>query len=109
MILQPAGHPRGAVQAERAAAGQHDGVHALDEIARIEGIGLPGARATAAHIDGGDRAAFGSQHDGCSGQPSASGALRMPDTQPGYVCQRVGPAGSRGVMSGSFGIHERYA
>ncbi|GDY44888.1 hypothetical protein SANT12839_057700 [Streptomyces antimycoticus] len=93
MLLQPGGHPRGAVEPERAAAGQHDGIDALDQIARIEGIGLPGTGTTAAHIDRGDRTALGGQHHGRPGQPTAAGPLGMAHPQSTDIREAVGRTG----------------
>ena len=72
-------HAAGGVEAERAAAREHDRVHALDGRGRIEQIGLARARRAAAHVDAGDRALLGQDHgaagralpSACDGRPSA--------------------------------------
>ena len=55
-----------------AAAGQHDRVRGLHRVRRIEQVGLAGARATTADVDGDHRHAVafpGHPHDGGSGGP----------------------------------------
>ena len=43
--IQVLAHPVGGGQAERAAPGEDDGVDLVDEVARVEQVGLPGAGA----------------------------------------------------------------
>ncbi|GAA3058910.1 hypothetical protein GCM10020000_47220 [Streptomyces olivoverticillatus] len=93
-VLQPGHDAGGGVQAEGAAAGEDDGFHALDQIAGVEGIGLAGARAAAAHVHGGGGAAGVREDHGGAGQGPLPGQLRMPDAQTADVGERV--QGARG-------------
>ena len=67
-LLQVADHAGGGIEAEGAPAGEHDGVDAVDEVDRIEEVGLARARRRAAHVDATDRAILG-EHDGAAGRP----------------------------------------
>ena len=68
-LVEPAHHAARRVEAEGAAAGQHDRVHLVDRVDRIEQLGLarPGRRA--AHVDAGDGAVAG-DHDRAAGRPA---------------------------------------
>jgi len=74
LLLQVAHHAGGRVEPERAAAGQHQRVHPLHGVARIEEIGLARARRAAAHVRPGDRAAPG-EHDRAAGRPLGEGVV----------------------------------
>ena len=99
-LLQPGGDTGRGVKAEGAAAGQHDRLDALDEVARVERVGLPGAGAAAAYVDGRDGTALGCQDDGGAGQAAAAGALGVADPEAEDVGQGVlRPRGVRRVLS----------
>ena len=51
VLFQPAHRAAGGVQSPGAAAGQHDGMHLVHQIARVQQIGFPRARRCATHID----------------------------------------------------------
>lgn len=53
----------------------------LDEVARVQRVGLPGAGAATAYVDGRDGAALGSQDDGGAGQIAVTDALGVADPE----------------------------
>src|SRR5438045_1594148 len=55
LLLEPALHAGGGIEAERRAAGERDRVDAFDRLRRIEQRGLARARSAAAHVDRADR------------------------------------------------------
>ena len=73
-LVEPAHHAARRVEAEGAAAGEHDRVHLVDRVDRIEQLGLarPGRRA--AHVDAGDGAVAG-DHDRAAGRPARVGEV----------------------------------
>jgi hypothetical protein len=64
-------------------------VDALDEVTRIEQVGLAGARPAAAHVDPGDRTLRRREHDRGAGQRPVSAQRGMPDPQPSDVREGV--------------------
>ena len=79
-LLQAGHHPVGGGQPVRAAAGEHDRVHALDHRGRVEQIGLPGAGPAAAYVHPADRAGAGQNHRG-PGQPAVAVSRAVPDLE----------------------------
>ena len=73
-LVEPAHHAAGGVEAERAAAGEQHRVHALDQVAGREQVGLARAGRGAAHIDAAGRARF-AEHDGAAGRPPRVGVV----------------------------------
>lgn len=99
-LLQPGGDTGRGVKTEGTAAGQHDRLDARDEVARVERVGLPGAGAAAADVDGSDRAALGGEDDGGSGQVPVVGPPGMADPEAEDVGQGVPrPRGVRRMLS----------
>ena len=70
VFLEPADDAGRGVEAEGAAAGQHDRVDLFDRVDRRQQIGLARARRRAAHVHAGDRARF-REHDRAAGRPLA--------------------------------------
>ena len=88
-------HPVGGRQPEHAAAGEHHGVDGGDQVARVEQVGLAGARPTTAHVDPADRA--GRRHDdGHPGQPARLVTGGVADAHAGDVGDRVVGSGLHG-------------
>ena len=85
LFLQPGRDTRGGVQPVGAAAGQHDRVDALHQRARLQGVGLPGARAAAAHVDGRQRAALRRQHHRRARQPPVAHPLGVSHQQAAHI------------------------
>ena len=69
-------------QAEGAATGKHDGVNLLDEIRRVEQIGLAGARRAAANVDARNRALLRQDHR-AAGRPLREGVSVRPSYRDG--------------------------
>ena len=86
-LLQPGHHPAGRVQSEGAASGEEDRVDAFHQIARIEGVRLPGARPPAPYVHRGHRAAGRGQDDRAAREPAVPGQGRVPDFEAGHVRQ----------------------
>ena len=93
--IQVLAHAVGGGQAERAAPGEDDGVDPVDEVARVEQVGLPGAGGAAADVDAGDRAVWRGQDHRRAREPAGLGARRVPDPYAADVGQRV-----RGARAG---------
>ena len=83
------GHPGGGGEPVGAAAGEHHGVDALDERARVERVGLAGAGAAAADVDARDRALGAGQHDRRPRQRALALEVRVSDLQTRDVDERV--------------------
>lgn len=81
LVLQPGGDTGRGVKTEGAAAGQHQRLDTLDEVARVQRVGLPGAGAATPYVDGRDRAAHGGQDDGGAGQVPVTDALGVADPE----------------------------
>ena len=75
------------LESERAAAGEHDRVHLLHDVARPQQIGLVRAGRPAAHIDAGDARAIG-EDDGAAGDGAPVDPV--PDANAGHVGDRSG-------------------
>ena len=65
-------------------------MHALDRVARVEQVGLPGARAAAAHVHPTDDAVGSGQHDRRAGQPAVAAPGGVADADAGHVGEGVG-------------------
>ena len=89
-FFQVAHHAAGRVQAERAAAGQHHGVHFLDHVGRIEQVGLARAGRRAAHVHARRGAGLGDDHRAAGRPPRVR---VVPDLQPRHLGD--GPAARR--------------
>ena len=72
---------------------EHDGVDAVDEVARVEQVGLPRARSPAADVHAADGAAVRGQDHRGPGQPARVAAGRVADLEAGDVGERVRGAG----------------
>ena len=92
LLFQPAHGPCGCVQPPGAAAGQHDAVDLLHQIAGVQQIGLARARGCAAHIYTA-HGTLGAQHGG-----AARGAKRVAEMADGdalhtadmaFVCEQI--------------------
>lgn len=94
-LLQPGGHAGRRVEAEGAASGQHHGVDPGHQVARVQGVGLPGSRPAAAHVDRRDHSVLRGEDRGDTGQPAVPGARGVPDPDPGHVRQRVARSDAR--------------
>ena len=68
-LVEIAHHAAGGVEAEGAAARQHDRVDALDAVRRIEQLDVARAGRAAAHVDAGDDAVGAGQDHGAAGRP----------------------------------------
>jgi hypothetical protein len=77
--FQPSHHATGRGQPVGAAAAEHHRVHPLHRGARVEQVGLPGARRGPAHVDAADRPAGRRQHDGGAAQRARTGHRGVPD------------------------------
>ena len=62
LFLEIAHDAAGRIEAEGAAAGEHDGVHDLHEVARAQQVGFPGRGRRAAHVDAGGRTGLDEDH-----------------------------------------------
>ena len=82
VLVEPAHHAAGGIEAERAAAGQQQRVHLVDEVARHQQIGLARAGCRAAHVDAAGDAGF-AQHHRAAGGPARVGVVA--DLQAGDV------------------------
>ena len=87
MLVEPTHHAAGGIEPERAAAGQQQRVHLVDEVARHQQIGLARAGCRAAHIDTAGDAGF-AQHHRAAGGPARVGVVA--DLQPCDVGDRTG-------------------
>ncbi|GCB48523.1 hypothetical protein SNL152K_5848 [Streptomyces sp. NL15-2K] len=88
-LLQPGHHPGRRVEPVRAAAGQHDRLDLLHQVARVEGVGLLGTGTSASYVHGGDGATLRGQHDCRTGEPTVPGSRRMSHPHTGNVRQSV--------------------
>ena len=77
-VGQPAYDTVGGREAEGAAAAHDDRLHALDEVARVEQVGLAGARSATTHVDTADRSGDRREHHGRPGQPAVADPLVVP-------------------------------
>ena len=67
LVFEVLHHAAGRVESERAAAGEHDRVNLLNDVDRIEQIGLAGGWGRAAHVDAGGGAGFRENHGAAGG------------------------------------------
>ena len=74
LFFKPLHDTTGGIQPPGAAACQRDGVHAIDQIGRVQQVGLAGARCRAPHIDARDRA-FAGDDDGAAGGSTGVGEV----------------------------------
>src|SRR5208282_975758 len=86
LFLEPSLHPRRGIEAEGRAAGQRDGVDAVDRLRRIEQRAFACSRPAAAQIDRADGRLV--EHDG-GRAGSEAGVLGMADIHPGDVGDQV--------------------
>ena len=105
-LVEPAHHAARGVEAEGAAAGEHDRMHLVDRVDRIEQLGLarPGRRA--AHVDAGDGAVAG-DHDRAAGRPARVGEVADLEAgdrgQPRHRVARPPGAAARAAPPGRHG------
>ena len=76
------------IETERTPAGQHDGVHLVDEVERAEQVRFTGARGGPADIHATDRTGLG-QDDGAAGRPSRRRVVAHFDPVNGREAARV--------------------
>ena len=94
--FEPAHHPVGNGQPERAPAGEAHRVNLLDEMARVQRIGLARARPAAADVDTGDRSAR-DVDDRRPGQPSVADPPGVADEHAVHVGDRPESARRRSL------------
>ena len=82
-VEQPLHHAVDGGQAERGPAGEHQRVDPVDQVARVEQVGLAGARPATAYVDAGHRALGRRQHDGDAAEPAVADALGLADPDAG--------------------------
>ena len=75
-------HAAGRLQAERAAARKHHGMHRLYHVLGLEQVGLARGRAASAHVDAADRA-LGRHDHGAAG--AGARVMRVADAEGGQV------------------------
>ena len=85
---QPAHHAVGGSEAVGAAPGEAHGVDVVDEVDRVEQLGLASAGGAATEVDAADRS-WRRQHDRRAGQPAAPASLVVADVDPGDVGEVV--------------------
>ena len=85
---EPAHDAVGGGESVGAAAGEADGVDALDEVDRVEQVGLACAGRAAADVDTSD-GAWRREHDRRAGEPAAPAPLVVADADPGDVGEVV--------------------
>ena len=86
---EPGHHAVGCRKPEGRAAGKHDGVDALDEVARREQVGLAARRRAARHVHRRDRRLFG-QEDGDAGLQRLVGRVADQEAGKGAHPKRFG-------------------
>ena len=89
-------HAAGRLQAERAAARKHHGMHRLYHVLGLEQVGLARGRAASAHVDAADRA-LGRHDHGAAG--AGARVMREADAEGGQVGHCLLYTSSRGVGS----------
>ena len=93
-LSQPPRHPVGGGEAVGATPGEAHGVDAIDEVDRVERLGLPGAGSPAADVDAADGPRRW-EHDRGPGQPAAPAPLVVADMDAGDVGEVVVRPGQR--------------
>ena len=82
-------------EAEGGPAAEDDRIDPVDEVARVEQVGLTRAGATATHVDPGYRTALGCEHDGDTREPPGLVTGAVADAHTGDVDEGVRRAGGR--------------